>query len=94
MYIGEIAMGLLHESHINDTRPPLACKFASGMDLVVIAGDGRKYRFPSEQVAEYLDRVTAAAQAEEDGQTDTQPQPAKGGRAHQGKPDVRRRGER
>ena len=94
MYIGDIAMGLLHESQINAARPPLACKFASGMDLVVIAADGRKYRFPSEQVAEYLDRVTAAAQAEEAGQTGTQPQPAKGGQARQGKPDVRRRGER
>ena len=93
MHIGEIAMGLLHESNINEDRPPLACQFGSGMDLVVIAANGRKYRFPSEQVADYLDRLTAAAQAGADGQTDTQTQATKGVRARQAKTAVRRRGE-
>jgi len=91
MYIGDIAMGLLHEININDARQPLACKFASGMDLVVIAADGRKYRFPSEQVADYLDRLTAAAQIADEGQTADQPQPGVGRRVRQGKPAVRRR---
>jgi len=91
MYIGDIAMGLLHEININDARQPLACKFASGMDLVVIAADGRKYRFPSEQVADYLDRLTAAAQAADEGQTGAKTPPTGGRRVRQGKPAVRRR---